>query len=253
VAGTLADALRTVLRLPVPPPLTVAGRTDAGVHARGQVCHVDVSVLALQPLPGRSSRDPQAALRDRLVGVLPADLVVRRVTLAPEGFDARFSAVGRRYAYRLADTPYRPDPLRRHDVVWHRRPVDVEAMRAAAAPLLGEHDFAAFCRPRAGASTVRTLTRLEPGRDTLDPSVVVVDVEADAFCHHQVRALVGALLAVGTGKHPPAWPGQVLRARRRDGSVQVAPAHGLTLEEVRYPPDSELAAQAARARRRREP
>ena len=253
MAGTLADALQRVLRLADPPLLTVAGRTDAGVHARGQVCHLDVDEDAVAALPGRSSRTPPAALVERLAGVLPADIVVRAAGAAPPGFDARFSATGRRYAYRLSDTAHRPDPLRRRDVVWHRKGLDVAAMQAAAAPLLGEHDFVAFCRPRPGASTVRTLTRLQPRREAGRTGLVVLDVEADAFCHHQVRALVGALLAVGTGQQRPEWPAQVLAARRRDGAVQVAPAHGLTLEEVRYPPEAEVATQAARARRAREP
>jgi tRNA pseudouridine38-40 synthase len=239
-----------VLRCAEAPALTVAGRTDAGVHARGQVCHVDVSADGLAAVPGRSPRPAQQALLDRLTGVLPEDVVVRDVRPAPDGFDARFAAVARRYCYRLADTGYRPDPLRRHDVAWHRRPVDVEAMGRAGARLLGEHDFAAYCRPRVGATTVRTLQRLECRRDP-ETGWVVIDAEADAFCHHQVRSLVGALLAVGDGRRPESWPAQVLAGRRRDSSVQVAPAHGLTLEQVRYPPDDRLAQQVERARRLR--
>jgi tRNA pseudouridine38-40 synthase len=243
----VAAALQTVLRSGEAPSLTVAGRTDAGVHARGQVCHVDVSSEQLVALPGRSTRPAPRVLLDRLTGVLPDDVVVRSVRQAPAGFDARFAAVGRRYCYRLADTEHRPDPLRRHDVAWHRRCLDVGAMARAGAGLLGEHDFAAYCRPRPGATTVRTLRRLDCRRDPAS-GWVVVDVEADAFCHHQVRSIVGALLAVGDARRAEDWPVQVLAGRRRDGAVQVAPAHGLTLEQVRYPPDHLLAQQVERAR-----
>jgi tRNA pseudouridine38-40 synthase len=249
VAGTLRAALGTVLRLPEPPALTVAGRTDAGVHARGQVCHLDVSETTRSALPGRSARSPEHALRDRLSGVLPADLVVRDVRCVPESFDARFAATGRAYRYRLADTPHRPDPLRR-DVAWHPRRLDEHRMHAAAQALLGEHDFVAFCRPRPGASTIRTLTRLEVARPTV--GVVTLDALGDAFCHHQVRALVGALVAVGEGRRGVEWPAQVLAARQRDGAVVVAPAIGLTLEAVLYPPDDQLVAQVTRTRRRRD-
>lgn len=182
----------------------------------------------------------------RLAGVLPPDLVVRRATQVSDAFDARFSATGRRYCYRLADTPHRPDPLRRGQVVWVRDALNPTSMQTAAAALLGEHDFIAYCRPRAGATTIRTLRRLDVRRDA--SGLVVLDLEADAFCHRQVRALAGALMAVGTGRRDESWPGRVLAARRRDGAVHVAPAHGLTLEEVTYPADDQLAAQAERSR-----
>lgn len=248
--GDLAEALRVVLRVVDPPVLTVAGRTDTGVHARGQVCHVDVDHAVLQALPGRSSRSPQDSLVHRLAGVLGPDLVVRTARVVPPGFDARFSAVRRRYAYRVADTPHRPDPLRRHDVAWVRGPLDVDAMARATPPLLGEHDFLAYCRPRPQGSTTRTLLRLDCARDPT--GLVTVRAEADAFCHHQVRSLVGALCAVGAGRRDPDWPGRVLAARRRDGAVPVAAAHGLTLEAVDYPPDERCEEQAERARRRRD-
>lgn len=250
VEGELAEALRMVLRLPGRPALTVAGRTDTGVHARGQVCHVDVDAAVLQTLPGRSPSTPQASLVHRLAGVLAPDVVVRTARVVPDGFDARFSALRRRYAYRVADTPHRPDPLRRHDVAWVRGPLDVAAMARATPPLLGEHDFLAYCRPRPQGSTTRTLHRLECRRDP--GGLVTVWAEADAFCHHQVRSLVGALCAVGAGRRDPEWPAQVLAARRRDGAVPVAAPHGLTLEAVDYPPDERCAEQAERARRRRD-
>ncbi|MGN6244671.1 MAG: tRNA pseudouridine(38-40) synthase TruA [Motilibacteraceae bacterium] len=244
--GVLEDALGTVLRLHPGPSLTVAGRTDAGVHARGQVCHVDVPAAALEAVRGRSPEPGPQVLSRRLAGVLPADLRVRRVVVAPPGFDARFSALARRYAYRVSDTAWGVDPLRRHDVLWHSRPLDVDALNAAAERLLGEHDFAAFCRRREGATTIRTLQRL--GWERQPGGLVVAGVVADAFCHSMVRALVGALLAVGDGRHPVEWPARVLAAGVRDPAVTVAPAHGLTLEEVAYPPDGQLAARAREAR-----
>lgn len=238
--GELERALATVLRTESA-QATCAGRTDAGVHARGQVVHVDVPTGAF---------DASDHLGSRLAGVLPLDVRVFAVRRAPAGFDARFSALSRRYAYRVSDAAYGVDPLRRHDVLWHRRPVDVEAMNAAAASLTGEHDFAAFCRRREGATTVRTLLALRWER--AEGGLAVATVEADAFCHNMVRALVGALLAVGDGRRPVQWPATVLGGRERVPDVHVVPPHGLTLEAVRYPPDDELAARATVARRRRE-
>jgi tRNA pseudouridine38-40 synthase len=239
VQDTLEHALSTVLRLPEVPQLTVAGRTDAGVHARRQVAHAD--------LPASVWADAQASVVRRLAGVLPADLRVWSLAPAAPGFDARFSPLSRRYAYRVCDTEAGPDPLRRHDVLWHRRPLDLGRMNDAAEHLLGEHDFAAFCRRREGATTVRALLALRWER--AEGGLAVAAVEADAFCHNMVRALVGSLLAVGEGRRPTQWPSAVLRAGVRDSGVQVAGASGLTLEEVRYPPDDELAARASATRR----
>jgi tRNA pseudouridine38-40 synthase len=201
--------------------------------------------------PPRAGRAPVESLLYRLAGVLPSDVVVHGVQVVPPTFDARFSAVSRRYAYRIADSPWRPSPLRRHEVAWLRGPLDAARMARAAQPLLGEHDFLAFCRPRPEASTVRTLQRLDCERT--GPGTITVHVEADAFCHHMVRAIVGALVAVGAGRRDPSWPAEVLAARRRDGAVTVAPALGLTLEHVQYPLDEHLATQAERTRRRRGP
>lgn len=220
----------------MPPRLTVAGRTDAGVHATGQVAHVDLPVTV-----------DLNALQRRLQGRLPHDIAVRDLGPAPAGFDARFAAIGRSYRYRVVDGI--PDPLRRRDTVAWRRPLDVAAMDAAARGLVGEHDFGAFCRPRAGATTIRTLRRLTAYRDEV--GVVVVAAEADAFCHHQVRSMMGALLSVGEGGRPVEWPTVVLATAVRDGTVQVAPAHGLTLVHVEYPGDHDLATRAEQARRRR--
>ena len=242
VEGVLSEALATVLRLSPAPRLTVAGRTDAGVHARGQVAHVD--------LPDVPPVDP-ADLGHRLRGLLPADVRVRSVRFAPSGFDARFAAVLRRYVYRVCDDPSGVDPLRRRDVLWHRRRLDLDAMNAAAAGLIGEHDFAAYCRPREGASTVRRLDQLTWARDRDDDGVLEATVCADAFCHNQVRAIVGALVAVGEGRRPVSWPATVLVAGVRDPAVTVVPAHGLTLVEVTYPPDGQLAARVHSARQKR--
>ncbi len=250
VQGELSAGLHRVLRLEHPPALVVAGRTDAGVHARGQVVHLDAPAEQVAALPGRSSRSPEVALVHRLAGVLPHDVVVTAARLVPAAFDARFSATGRRYCYRVADTPHRPDPLLRSHVAWVRGPLDTAVMHRAAQGLLGEHDFIAYCRPRPGATTIRTLRRLDVARRT--DGVIEVDVAADAFCHNQVRAMVGALLAVGAAQRDEAWPTQVLAGARRDGAVHVAPSTGLTLEAVTYPPDDELAAQAERARSVRE-
>jgi tRNA pseudouridine38-40 synthase len=176
---------------------------------------------------------------------------VRAAGPAPGGFDARFSAVHRRYAYRVSEDGWGVDPLRRHDVLDHRRPLDVAAMDAAAASLAGLHDFAAFCRRREGATTVRTLLRYSwsrPAPGSADDGLVVATVVADAFCHSMVRALVGALLPVGEGRRDVGWPARVLAAAERDPAVAVVAAHGLTLEHVEYPPDAELAARATAAR-----
>jgi tRNA pseudouridine38-40 synthase len=239
VEGVLSETLGHVLRLPAAARLTVAGRTDSGVHARGQVAHAD--------LPAQSwAEHADTALR-RLARALPPDIRVRSVGVAPEGFDARFSALWRRYAYRICDDPPRADPLRRRDTLWHAHLLDLAAVNEAASRLLGEHDFAAFCRKREGATTVRALRRLEWERDA--DGVAVGRVVADAFCHNMVRALVGALLPVGEGSRPPSWPAEVLAAAVRDPGVRVVPAHGLSLEEVRYPEPEQLAARAALTRR----
>ena len=249
VEGELTGALATILRTAQAPRLTVAGRTDAGVHARGAVAHVDAPRAAYDALPGRSAREPAAAAVTRLRGVLPADIVVRRVQPAPPGFDARFSATHRRYSYRLTDRPWALDPLRRREVVTHPRQLDVAALDAAARSLEGLRDFAALCKRREGASTVRTLLRYSWERDA--DGILVATVIADAFCHSMVRSLVGAVVPVGEGRREPAWAAAVVAAGVRDSGVTVMPPHGLCLEEVGYPPEGELAARARQARARR--
>lgn len=241
VQGMVEDALGVVLRVE-PPALTCAGRTDAGVHARGQVCHVDL------PCSSVAESDACASLRRRLAGVLPAAVRVTGVQVAPPGFDARFSALQRRYVYRVCDDPAALDPLSRAYVLAWRRPVDAQLMQAAADGLVGEHDFAAYCRRREGASTVRHLRQLSWHRDG---ALIQATVVADAFCHSMVRALVGACLAVGEGRIDPGVPAQVLAAGRRDSHLPVVAAHGLILEGVDYPSDDQLVARAQVTRNRR--
>jgi tRNA pseudouridine38-40 synthase len=237
VQGDVEDALAAVLRVPAP-RLTVAGRTDAGVHATGQVAHLDLPA----GLPGLA--DHRRLLRG-VNGVLRPDVRLLSVAMAPPGFDARFSALHRRYAYRISDAPHGVRPLERVDTVWHDRTLDVDAMSAAAGRLVGLHDFRAFCRRRDGATTVRELQHLTVSRRG---DLVTVSVQADAFCHSMVRSLVGGLIAVGEGRRPVDWPQRLLSAAARSTEIAVAPAHGLTLVAVAYPPDDALAARAELAR-----
>ena len=238
VQGVVEEALARALRLSEAPQVTCAGRTDAGVHARGQVAHVDVDAVDVD---GREDSIDLMALARSMRGLLPDDVSLRHVQVAPEGFDARFSALSRRYRYLVCDDPQAWDPLRRREVLFHPRPLDLGVMNAAAGPLLGERDFAAVCRPREGGTTIRNLLALEWIRG--EGGLAEMHVSADAFCHSMVRALVGLLLPVGEGRRPQEWPADVVAQGVRDSSVQVMPAHGLVLEEVRYPDDEGLAAR----------
>ena len=235
VQGTLEESLARVLSLPDAPSVTCAGRTDAGVHARGQVVHVDLE----------EGTDLETLVR-RVRGVLPEDVWLREARLAPEGFDARFSALSRHYRYRVCDDPRAWDPLRRHEIVRYPRALDLDAMNLAGQRLVGEHDFAALCKPREGSSTVRRLLSLNWSR--AESGVAEFEVSADAFCHSLVRSLVGVLLPVGDGRQGPDWPATVVAGRVRDPRVTVMPPHGLVLEEVRYPADADLAARQATTR-----
>ncbi|MCZ4499011.1 MAG: pseudouridine synthase [Marmoricola sp.] len=247
VQGELESAIDTILRTRGT-TVTVAGRTDTGVHARGQVVHVDLDDTALSAAPGRGEATPAEAMRRRINGVVGRDLRVHLVTEAPEGFDARFSALWRRYAYRISDETALVDPLRRNHVVTWPRPLDLDAMNEASALLVGLKDFAAFCKKREGRTTIRTLLDLDWTRTD---GVLVANVRADAFCHSMVRSLVGCLTAVGEGRRTPQWAADVMAGRERRPDVVVAPAHGLTLEEVGYPDDVEVARQALLTRARR--
>ncbi len=249
VEGELSAGLTMILRSATAIRLVVAGRTDAGVHARGQVVHADVNPAQWAALPTRAHGDPAQAAVARLAGVLPPEIVVHQVVPAAAGFDARFSAIERRYSYRILDQPHLLDPLRRRDTVLLRTELDVDRMNEAAVQLIGLADFAAFCRPRVGATTIRTL--LEYTWQRAPDGVIQGQIRADAFCHSMVRALVGAVIPVGQRRQGIGWPREVLLAKERNGAVIVMPAKGLSLEEVRYPPDAELGVRSVTARVRR--
>jgi tRNA pseudouridine38-40 synthase len=256
VQGELEAALATVFRkVGAAPTLTVAGRTDVGVHATGQVAHLDLDDAQLTDLdrPRRGGPAPRGldALVRRLNGIAGAagDVHVQQAIVAPPGFDARFAAVWRRYEYRIADATALRDPRRRGYEVWHPTALDRDAMDTAARSLLGLHDFASFCRPREGATTIRTLQEFTWDRDA--DGVLVARVRADAFCHSMVRALVGACLAAGDGKLSTERVGELREAGARTSEFVVVPAKGLTLVEVGYPPDDELAARAEQTRAKR--
>lgn len=253
VQGELESALATIFRRHgEPPTLTVAGRTDAGVHATGQVAHIDLTedqVASLERRRGsRPLFPPAEALARRVNGVLGPvpDVVLTGASVAPDGFDARFSAIWRRYEYRVADPASLRDPLQRHRTAWVSAPLDVEAMDAAAAGLLGLHDFASYCKPREGATTIRTLQTFGWSRD--DDGVLVAEVRADAFCHSMVRSLVGACVAVGESRLTPAEVVSLRDGRTRTNDFKVMPARGLTLKQVAYPDDVGLALRAQQTR-----
>ncbi|WP_245574172.1 tRNA pseudouridine(38-40) synthase TruA [Amycolatopsis nigrescens] len=250
VQGLLEEALaKQSPGASVPKSVVVAGRTDAGVHATGQIVHVDVAPLAGGTSSGRLVVDERGIpdlgrMLHRWNRYLPGDVRVLDAKVAPPGFDARFSAIRRHYRYQVSDAPWGVDPLRRNDTLAWNRPLSVDAMNEASHALLGLRDFAAFCKQREGSTTIRELQRLEWSR--IEEHLVAVAVSADAFCHSMVRSLVGALLLVGDGRRDVGWPSAVLASGVRDSAV--APAHGLTLVGVDYPPDAELAARADQTR-----
>ncbi|HSY14851.1 MAG TPA: tRNA pseudouridine(38-40) synthase TruA [Jatrophihabitantaceae bacterium] len=240
VQTVLENALATVFRLPSV-RLTVAGRTDAGVHARGQVAHADVDAAAFDA--------QERTLLRRLAGLLPPDVRVREIRRESPDFDARFSALWRHYEYRVTDASWGTEPLRRFDTLAWPKDLDAVAMASAARGLLGEHNFVAFCRRRDGATTIRGLTGLDVARTG---ALIIFEVRADAFCHSMVRSIVGALLAVGDGRRPVNWPASLLSRAARADEVSVAPAHGLTLIEVGYPARDGFAARSVVTRSRRD-
>lgn len=248
VQGVVEAALGRVLRLDEPVTVTVAGRTDAGVHAHGQVIHLEVDEPAWTRIPGRSDRQPGPALVHRLNAVLDDDVVIHAAAPAAPGFDARFSAILRHYEYQVQPAGTRRDPLLRRNQLWYPRPLDLDRLNAAAAICTGERDFAAFCKPRDGASTIRTLHEFVWSHRA---ETVIATLHADAFCHGMVRALVGACLAVGSGRRDLDWITDVTAQPARSPEVQVAPAHGLALMQVQYPRPEQLAARAQQARNRR--
>lgn len=229
--------------------VTCAGRTDTGVHARGQVIHLDVEEAELVASAGRAQVPPAEALVRKLNGILDADVRVHAARLVPDAFDARFSALWRRYAYRVADAPAAYDPLTRNHVLHWPRPLDLDAMNLAAADLLGLNDYTSFCKAREGATSIRQVTRLDWARD--ERGTATMTVLADAFCHSMVRALVGCLLAIGEGRRDVTWAGEMLARAERSSDIHIASARGLTLEEVGYPSDDELAGRLLVTRARR--
>lgn len=269
IQGALEAALAVIFREPV--DLTVAGRTDAGVHATGQVAHFEVPVAAGSLDPASLTVRLGAVLRAVLSGHLDAPQfsgrpIVPSVTY-PQGvadavvvtdafevspkFDARFSALSRHYSYKIVDAISARDPLNRNSCWWYGSELDAEAMNQAASVLLGEHDFAAFCKPREGATTIRTLQRLYTQR--AQPGILEIQVQADAFCHSMVRSLVGALTEIGRGKRDETWLARVLEDKVRSPEIPVAPAQGLTLTQVDYPQtDAELSARQSITRARRD-
>ncbi|GAA1687424.1 tRNA pseudouridine(38-40) synthase TruA [Microcella alkalica] len=266
VQGELEAALTTIVGRAVPdqpaPSLTVAGRTDAGVHATGQVAHLDLTAAqwaavrrprrAAPARDARADESPESSLVRRLNGIAGADgdLVVHRASIPPEGFDARFSPVWRRYEYRLADAAAQRDPRQRGHTLWFPSALDGDAMDAAARALVGLHDFAAFCKPREGATTIRTLLDYTWTRDA--DGVLVAAVRADAFCHSMVRALVGAAVAVGLGRLDAERLVAIRDGAARTSDFPVLGAKGLTLVEVGYPDDAALAVRAEQTRAKRE-
>ena len=250
VQGVLEERLALVFRAPV--ALTVAGRTDAGVHATGQVAHLDVTDQQLASLDQRGRPITGDAVARRLNGIagLKSDVIVHRSSFAPPGFDARFSPLWRRYEYRIADATAPRNPLTRLHTLWYPSRLDEHAMNTAARELLGLHDWAAYCRPREGATTIRTLQAFEWMREP--DGVLTARLQADAFCHSMVRALVGATVAIGQGSLPAGRLIDIRDAGERTNEFKVMPAHGLTLTEVGYPPDDELGARADQTRNRRD-
>lgn len=206
---------------------TVAGRTDAGVHAVGQVVHLDVPTEKWEALAER--------LLWRMRGILPPDVRVTSAEAVDPSFNARFAARWRRYVYRVSDAVWGVDPLRRADTLAWPRPLDVERMHTACQRLVGEHDFVGFCKQREGATTIRELLQYDWARDA--DGVAVATVRADAFCHSMVRSLVGAALAVGDGRRDEEWLAAILHLGERANDVHVVGPHGLALVEVSYSED----------------
>lgn len=245
VQQTIEDALSLVLRTDV--ALTVAGRTDAGVHASGQVAHADIPKDSLNQ---RSIEGDPGRLVRRLAKLLPEDVRVFGVTRAPAGFDARFSALTRTYCYRVTTHPAGAVPTRARDTAVWPKPVDLDAVQACADALVGLKNFAAFCRPKEHATTIRDVHSFT-WRE-VEPQLFEARITADAFCWNMVRALVATCLTVGEGRRAPEWPEELLLLDARAPDVPLAPARGLTLVGVDYPADSDLAARAEATRAMRE-
>jgi tRNA pseudouridine38-40 synthase len=222
VGGVLIDAVERVLRHPI--DLACAGRTDAGVHAHGQVVSFDA---------GREGLDLDR-LRQSVNRLCGPEIAVREATEAPDGFDARHWATARCYRYTILNREV-PDPFLAA-TSWHvGAPLDLPAMRLGRDPLIGEHDFSSFCRrPRGQPTTSLTRRVLDAGWHDLGDGLLRFDIEATAFCHQMVRSVVGTLVDVGRGRLTAGDVSGIIRARDRQAAGQPAPPHGLTLWAVRY-------------------
>ena len=237
VQQSVEEAISTVAQAKA--ETIVAGRTDAGVHATGQVIHVDLpESLELTDLAYKLNR------------ILDQDIRINQITIAPPAFHARFSALRRYYEYRILDENKVIPPLARFNTESWYRPLDVDVMNQASALLLGTHDYAAFCKFREGATTIRTLETYSWRRD--NQGVLIAEVVADAFCYSMVRNLVGAIVCVADGRKDASWISTLLENKERVSDSLVFPARGLSLYKVDYPNDAELLERAAKTIARRE-
>ncbi len=278
VQGEVESALRRILRVAAddadePLRLVVAGRTDTGVHASHQVCHIDISEDVLQRAVGHMKVAAVTALEHRLQRLLPGDIAIHRISVAPEGFDARFSALERTYVYRIVDRGGEVDPRLRGCVLHIDDDLDIDAMNRAAAMTIGLHDFGSFATPNPGGTTIREVKRAQwtrigtsplvppSGREsgleqgyivpTFESGLVCFTIVADAFARNMVRSLVNGCVQVGLGKRDLDWFAGKMAVPKREGSTGPIAPQGLTLEHVAYPSDDQLAvrAQAIRAKR----
>jgi tRNA pseudouridine38-40 synthase len=243
IQGEMESALSGLTRNKV--ELVVAGRTDAGVHATSQVAHCD--------LPVRDKYGKEWSTQDlvyRLNRMLTEEIRIKSISLAPSYFHARFSALRRTYIYKIADGQRQIDPLKRFDIVSWYRHLDLSRLNEASSRLLGEHDFATFCKPGGSGTTIRTLEKFSWER--LGDGTLLATVAADAFCYSMVRNVVGAVVCVGEGRFEPEWISALLQNKTRVSESMVFPARGLTLVGVDYPSDSELQARASITIRRRD-
>ena len=237
VQAQVEEAIEKIARVRI--ESIVAGRTDAGVHATGQVIHVDIpDSIAIEDLAYKLNR------------ILDEDIRINRIEVAPPAFHARFSALRRYYQYRILDENKVIQPLARLNTAGWYRPLDLDLMNQASKLLLGTNDFAAFCKYREGATTVRTLEKYEWVRDS--DGYLVADVVADAFCYSMVRNLVGAVVCVADGRFEPSWIKTLLENKERVSDSLVFPARGLTLYKVDYPDAAELLERAKKTVARRE-
>ncbi|OZG63682.1 tRNA pseudouridine synthase A [Bifidobacterium hapali] len=250
--------------------LVVAGRTDTGVHASHQVCHVDIETEILNRCVGHMNVPPIIAFTRRLQRILPADIAIHNISVAPDGFDARFSALERTYVYRIADRSSEIDPRMRGFVLHIDDDLDITAMNEAAAMTIGLHDFGSFATPNPGGTTIRDVKtaywRRIPARSLIDDDMTMGEryrtptvesgllcftIVADAFARNMVRSLVNGCVQVGIGKRSLDWFGQKMATPLREGSTGPIAPQGLTLEHIAYPPDDQLAARAAAIRAKR--